>query len=67
MLLVNVGGTGRNALTLGAIAYTRGSHLDADGNVNDDLAQHEAYRSRQIVAFGDILGRQDHDPEPPVP
>jgi hypothetical protein len=52
-LFVNVGGTGRNGVTLGAISYVQGGHWTG-GSINDDVAQHEAYHSRQALAFGEI-------------
>jgi RHS repeat-associated protein len=53
-LFVNVGGSGTGALTLGAIIYTQGGNFDASGDVDDDLAKHEAYHTRQVAAFGEM-------------
>jgi RHS repeat-associated protein len=53
-LFVNVGGSSGGALTLGAIVYANGGNFDAGGDVNDDLARHEAYHTRQVAAFGEM-------------
>jgi hypothetical protein len=53
MLFIEVG-PGGGALTLGAVAWTQSGRFDAMGNVPDDLARHEAYHSRTVVALGEL-------------
>jgi hypothetical protein len=52
MLFVELG-DGMGALTLGAIAWTRGGEFDAAGNVSDALARHEAFHSRTVGSIGE--------------
>lgn len=47
-------GSSQGALTLGAVVYAYGGCFETDGRVKDDLAQHEAYHSRQVTAFHEI-------------
>jgi RHS repeat-associated protein len=53
MLFIEVG-SGYGALTLGGVAWTLKDGFDADGNVKDDLARHESYHSRTVVALGEL-------------
>ena len=55
MLFIEVG-SGYGALTLGGVAWTLEDGFNPDGSVKDDLAVHEAYHSRQVVALG-VFGR----------
>lgn len=54
MLFIEVGGSGYGAATVGAVAWTTSGGFEANGDVNDDLAEHEAYHSRQVVAMGEL-------------
>lgn len=53
MLFIEVG-SGGGALTLGAVAWTQSGRFDASGNVSDNLARHESYHSRTVVALGEL-------------
>lgn len=39
--------------TLGSIVWTPSSRFDANGNVSDTLARHEAYHTRTVAALGE--------------
>jgi hypothetical protein len=53
MLFIEVG-SGGGALTLGAVAWTQSGRFDASGHVPDNLARHESYHSRTVVALGEL-------------
>jgi RHS repeat-associated protein len=53
MLFIEVG-SGYGALTLGGVAWTLSDGFNSDGSVKDDLAKHESYHSRQVVALGEL-------------
>jgi RHS repeat-associated protein len=53
MFFIEVG-SGYGALTLGGVAWTLSDGFNADGSVKDDLARHEAFHSRQVVALGEL-------------
>lgn len=53
MLFIEVG-SGGGALTLGAVAWTQSGRFDASGHVSDDLARHESFHSRTVVAIGEL-------------
>ena len=53
-LFIDIGGTGGGAMTLGPVVWTRGGEFDAAGNIPDDLARHEAYHTRTVVALGEL-------------
>ncbi|HEY7663922.1 MAG TPA: toxin TcdB middle/N-terminal domain-containing protein [Xanthobacteraceae bacterium] len=53
MLFVETG-SGSDAVTLGAIAYTQSGWFNADGSVSDELAKHESVHSRTEAAVGEL-------------
>jgi hypothetical protein len=53
MLFVAVG-SGRAALTLGAVGWTQAGCFLSDGTVPDNLARHESIHSRTVAAIGEL-------------
>ncbi|HZS21069.1 MAG TPA: hypothetical protein VFA63_08780 [Pseudonocardiaceae bacterium] len=53
MLFIAVG-SGRSALTLGAVGWTQSGCFRADGAVPDNLARHESVHSRTVAATGEL-------------
>lgn len=54
VVLLNIGSSSQAAITLGGVVWAKGGCFESSGRAKDDLAQHEAFHSRQVMAFHEI-------------